>query len=109
MPDGRYWLGSMEMEVKDGKCLFDGKLAGSILTMDKAVQNVMNFAGWDLQQSLRLATLNPAKVAGAAKKGIVAPGADADLVVLTPEGEVGATIVKGAVIHEPAGGQRNAR
>jgi N-acetylglucosamine-6-phosphate deacetylase len=109
MPDGRYWLGSMEMEVKDGKCLFNGRLAGSVLTMDKAVRNVVNFAGWDLQQSLRLATLNPAKVAGAAKKGIVAPGADADLVVLTPEGEVGATIVKGAVIHEPAGGQRNAR
>jgi N-acetylglucosamine-6-phosphate deacetylase len=109
MPDGRYWLGSMEMEVKDGKCLFDGKLAGSILTMDKAVRNVMTFAGWDLQQSLRLATLNPSKVVNAAKKGIVAPGADADLVVLTPDGEVRATIVKGGVIHESGGGERNAR
>jgi N-acetylglucosamine-6-phosphate deacetylase len=97
------------MEVKDGKCLFNGRLAGSVLTMDKAVQNVMNFAGWDLQESLRLATLNPAKVANATKKGIVAPGADADLIVLTPAGEVRATIVKGAVIHESAGGQRNAR
>jgi N-acetylglucosamine-6-phosphate deacetylase len=109
MPDGRYWLGSLEMEVKDGKCLFNGRLAGSVLTMDKAVRNVMNFAGWDLKESLRLATLNPAKVANATKKGIVAPGADADLIVLTPAGEVRATIVKGAVIHESAGGQRNAR
>jgi N-acetylglucosamine-6-phosphate deacetylase len=109
MPDGRYWLGSMEMEVKDGKCLFDGRLAGSVLTMDKAVRNVMNFAGWDLQQSLRLATLNPAKVAGAQKKGIVAPGADADLVVLTPTGEVRATIVKGTVVQESGRGERNAR
>jgi N-acetylglucosamine-6-phosphate deacetylase len=97
------------MEVKDGKCLFDGRLAGSVLTMDKAVRNVMNFAGWDLQQSLRLATLNPAKVAGAQNKGIVAPGADADLVVLTPAGEVRATVVRGTVVQESGGGERNAR
>ena len=62
MPDGRYRLGSLEVEVKDGKCMVgNGQLAGSVLTMDKAVQNVVKFANWDLQQAVRLATLNPAR------------------------------------------------
>ena len=99
MPDGRYQLGSFEVELKDGKCVSDGSLAGSALTLDQAVRNVMQFAKWDLQKTLRAATLNPASVAGAQKKGIIEPGADADFVVLTPGGEVRATIVKGVVIQ----------
>jgi len=46
MPDGRYRLGSFEVEVKNGRCLAGGKLAGSVLTMDRAVRNVMQFAHW---------------------------------------------------------------
>ena len=61
MPDGRYRLGSLEVEVKDGRCTAEGNLAGSVLTMDRAVRNVMQFAHWDLQQAVRLATLNPAR------------------------------------------------
>ena len=99
MPEGRYQLGSFEVELKDGKCVSNGSLAGSVLTMDEAVRNVMRFAKWDLQRTLRAATLNPARVAGAQKKGILGPGADADFVVLTPDGEVRATIVKGVVIQ----------
>ena len=49
MPDGRYRLGTFEVEVKNGRCLVDGKLAGSVLTMDRAVRNVMQFAHWELQ------------------------------------------------------------
>jgi N-acetylglucosamine-6-phosphate deacetylase len=99
MPDGRYQLGSSQVELKDGRCLFEGKLAGSALTMDRAIRNVMKFAQWDLQQTLRAATLNPAKVAAAQKKGILERGADADFVVLTPDGDVRATIIKGTVIQ----------
>jgi N-acetylglucosamine-6-phosphate deacetylase len=99
MPDGRYQLGTLEVELKDGRCLRDGNLAGSALTMDRAVRNVMKFAGLDLQQAVRAATLNPAKVAGMPKKGNIEPGADADFVVLTPSGEVRATIVKGIVVQ----------
>ena len=84
MPDGRYRLGSLEVEVKDGKCLSGGKLAGSVLTMDLAVRNVMKFAQWDLQQAVRLATLNPARVVGLNSSGCLKPGAAADLVVLSP-------------------------
>src|SRR6476646_3966102 len=49
MPDGRYRLGSLEVEVKDGRCMVGDSLAGSVLTMDRAVRNVMQFAQWDLQ------------------------------------------------------------
>ena len=98
MPNGRYRLGSLEVDVKDGKCLSDGKLAGSVLTMDKAVQNVMKFANWDLQQAVRLATLNPARTVGLPSNlGSLVPGAAADMVALSPGGEVRTTIVRGQV------------
>jgi N-acetylglucosamine-6-phosphate deacetylase len=97
MPDGRYRLGTFEVEVKNGRCLVDGKLAGSVLTMDRAVRNVMEFAHWDLQQTLRLATLNPARVAGLANRGKLAAGTEADFVVLSPSGEVRNTIIRGEV------------
>ena len=98
MPDGRYRLGSLEVEVKDGRCMVGGKLAGSVLTMDRAVRNVVQFAQWDLQQAVRLATLNPARVAGVKQGGVLEAGAPADLVVLSPSGEVRKTIVRGAGI-----------
>ena len=85
MPDGRYRLGSLEVEVKDGRCMAGGKLAGSVLTMDRAVRNVMQFAQWDLQQAVRLATVNPARVAGVKNGGLLEAGAPADLVVLESE------------------------
>jgi N-acetylglucosamine-6-phosphate deacetylase len=98
MPDGRYRLGSLEVEVKDGRCTAGGKLAGSVLTMDRAVRNVVQFARWELQQAVRLATVNPARVAGVEKGGVLEAGAPADLVVLSPSGEVRHTMVRGAGI-----------
>lgn len=100
MPDGQYLLGTVEVEVKDGRCMRDGKLAGSVLTMDRAVRNAMKFANLDLQQATRAASLNPAKVAGFSKKGAIEPGADADFVVLSPEGEVRATVVGGVLVSK---------
>ena len=67
--------------------------------LDRAIRNVMKFARWDLQQTVRAATLNPAKVTSAQKKGVLERGADADFVVLTPDGDVRATIIKGTVIQ----------
>jgi len=99
MPEGKYHLGAMEVEVKDGRVLHNGTLAGSVLTLDRAVRNVMSFANWDLQNAVRAASFNPAKTAGAHSKGLLQPGADADLVVLTASGEVKATIVKGVVVQ----------
>jgi N-acetylglucosamine-6-phosphate deacetylase len=65
--------------------------------MDRAVRNVMEFAHWDLQQAVRLATLNPARVAGLVDRGRLEAGAKADFVVLSPDGEVRTTIIGGQV------------
>jgi N-acetylglucosamine-6-phosphate deacetylase len=73
----------------------DGKLAGSLLTMDRAVRNVTQFAGWSLQHAVRAATLNPANAAGLTEHGHLAVGAEANFVVLSPKGEVRQTIVRG--------------
>jgi len=100
MPDGRYRLGSLEVEVKGGRCTADGKLAGSVLTMDRAVRNVMQFADWELSQVVRLASWNPARVAGLSGKGKIEAGCAADFVVLTPSGEVKTSIIGG--VWQPA-------
>jgi N-acetylglucosamine-6-phosphate deacetylase len=99
MPDGRYRLGSFELEVKDGRCLTGGKLAGSVLTMDQAIRNLMKFASLELGQALRTATLNPAKVVGiSSQRGKLAPGTRADIVVLNSDHQVIRTIVNGTGI-----------
>lgn len=98
MPDGRYRLGSLEVEVKDGRCTANGRLAGSVLTMDVAVRNIMRFAQWELQPAVRLATLNPANVIALPKRGRLEPGAPADVVVWTADGQIRNTIIAGEVL-----------
>ena len=95
MPDGHYRLGSIDVEVKEGRCMADGKLAGSVLTMDRAVRNLAQFAGWKLPNAVAAATRNPARVAGLTNKGALAVGADADFVVLNSAGEVQRTFIGG--------------
>ena len=96
MPDGRYQLGPIEVDVKDGKCTSGGSLAGSVLTMDRAVRNVTKFSRWNLRDAVRAATLNPARAVGMADDlGVLAQGAAADFVVLSPTGDVLKTIVRG--------------
>ena len=99
MPDGLYQLGPIPVEVKNGRCTVVGetgdRLAGSVLTMDKAVRNVRQFAGWSLQDSIRAASLNPTVAAGLPLHGKISAGVEANLVVLSPEGEVKRTIVRG--------------
>lgn len=99
MGDGRYRLGGFEVEVRGERCEHDGRLAGSVLTLDRAVRNVMQFTGCELQEAVRLATLNPARVAGfAGRKGQLVEGADADIVVLTPAGRPIQTFVGGIAV-----------
>ncbi len=96
MPNGKYQLGPILVDVKDGMCTMEGKLAGSVLTMDRAVRNVTQFAGWNLKDAVRAATLNPAHAGGlSTKRGRIAAGCAADFVVMTPGGEIAKTIVGG--------------
>jgi N-acetylglucosamine-6-phosphate deacetylase len=84
-------------------CTAEGALAGSVLTMDRAVRNVTKFAGWSLQQALRLATLNPSKVVGLSNRGKLEAGAEADIVVLSPNGEVRTTFIRGVRMEAAVG------
>jgi N-acetylglucosamine-6-phosphate deacetylase len=88
MPDGKYKLGSFEITVKGPRCEANGTLAGSVLTLDRAVRNVMQFSGWGLRESVRLASANPAAVVGQKTRGQLMAGARADIVVLSRSGEV---------------------
>ena len=83
MPDGRYTLGILEVTVNGGVSRnAEGKLAGSTLTLDRALRNVVNL-GIPLGDALRMLTMNPATLLGLEfKKGALRCGADADLLLL---------------------------
>ncbi|MCU1300226.1 MAG: N-acetylglucosamine 6-phosphate deacetylase [Candidatus Sulfotelmatobacter sp.] len=95
MPDGKYQLGPIQVEVKDGRCMKDGKLAGSVLTMDRAVRNITQFTDWNLRDAVHAATLNPARVGGLGQSGVIVAGAEASFVVMSGAGEVMKTMVRG--------------
>jgi N-acetylglucosamine-6-phosphate deacetylase len=97
MGDGRYKLGDFEVTVKGDRCEFEGRLAGSVLTLDRAVRNMTKFTGCTLQEALRMATANPANVIGGARKGRIEVGADADFVVMSKAGELIRSIQCGRV------------
>lgn len=88
MPDGKYRLGTFEFTVNGPRCESGGVLAGSVLTLDRAVRNIMQFASWNLEDSVRLASINPADVVNDDKRGRLAKGARADVAVLSPTGDV---------------------
>ena len=83
MPDGKYMLGTFEVTVSGGVCRnSEGKLAGSTLTLDRALRNIVAL-GTSVADALRMLTLNPAKLLGIEyKKGSLRVGADADIVLL---------------------------
>ena len=97
MPDGNYKLGELDVRVKDGKCIVgEDTLAGSTLTMDRAVRNFAEFTGAELGTAAALATRNPARMTGLdSQVGMLEVGRSADLAVLSPKGEVIETILRG--------------
>ncbi|HEV3481589.1 MAG TPA: N-acetylglucosamine-6-phosphate deacetylase [Candidatus Acidoferrales bacterium] len=97
MRDGNYRLGNFEVSVRGGICRnAEGKLAGSTLTLDHALRNIVDL-GVPLRDAVRMATVLPARRLGVAgKKGIIAVGADADLVALTADLQVAGVMTRGA-------------
>ncbi|MEA4895265.1 MAG: N-acetylglucosamine-6-phosphate deacetylase [Oscillospiraceae bacterium] len=83
LKDGEYDLGGQTVTVKGSEArLADGTLAGSTLTLDKAVRNMVRLAKVPLCDAVKMASLNPAKSAGLAdRKGSIAVGKDADLIL----------------------------
>ena len=96
MPDGAYRLGTFDVIVSGGVCRNrQGRLAGSTLTLDRAIRFMLRL-GVPLQDAVCMATINPARRLGLEqKKGILAPGADSDLVLLNSSLEVAGVITRG--------------
>ena len=104
MPDGQYWLGGQAdgfaVEVAGGRATAGGVLAGSLLTLDRALKNFMEFTGAPLEEALRLLTANPALMTGLSDRaGSVAVGQPASLVAVNRAGKLVGSVVNG----QPAG------
>jgi N-acetylglucosamine-6-phosphate deacetylase len=99
MPDGRYVLGTDTVEVVDGVCRdVEGRLAGSTLTQEIALKNFVQWTGWTLEDALLGITANPAKALGLDKKGVLQPGADADIAIMDRNFRVVKTFVGGKLV-----------
>ena len=104
LPDGHYKLGVNDVVVRDGDAVLadTGVRAGSTLTTNQALKNLVRFTGESVERVLPLMTANPAKLIGLEGKGVIAPGMDADLVVLNGALDVRATYVAGQKVWSAA-------
>jgi len=96
MPDGNYRLGGFDVAVSGGVVRnSEGKLAGSALTLDRALRNIVAL-GVEFRDAVRMLTLNPARELGMeTRKGTLAAGADADLVFLDDAMRVTRVVARG--------------
>ena len=101
LPDGNYKLGVNDVVVENGdaKLASNGTRAGSTLTTGQALKNLVKFTGEGPEKVLPLLTENPADLLGLARKGRIAPGCDADFVVLGDDLSVLRTIVGGRTVY----------
>ena len=103
MPDGDYRLGSIRVVVARGRATVadSDSIAGSTLTMDVAVQNAVRFLGVSVADAVVMASTNPARLLGLGdRKGAIAAGMDADLVVLDEGLRVGRTMIGGEWVFQ---------
>jgi len=102
MPDGMYELGGLKVIVKGGVCRTEaGNLAGSIIRLNDAVRNMVDLVGLSLQEAIKMATINPAKVIGVdGRKGSLEPGKDAGIVIFDNNMNVYKTIVGGKIVYD---------
>jgi N-acetylglucosamine-6-phosphate deacetylase len=100
--DGEYILGPMKVYVRNGQArLQSGSLAGSTLTLDRAVVNVARWTDVGLGSAWQMASLNPARQLGIDDYvGQIAPGYDADLTAMNGSGQVVMTMVGGEVVYQ---------
>ena len=102
LPEGEHRLDDRVVTVRDGAVrLANGSLAGSTLTLDRALRNVRAATGRPLRELWPLTSLNAARAIGAATaKGSLEAGKDADLVLLDAAGEVALTVAGGEVVYQ---------
>ncbi len=99
-PDGEYLFNDRKITMANRKVtLANNSMAGTSLTMIEAVRNMVNLAGIPLHEAIRMASLNPARVLGMeSTKGALAPGMDADLVLLDKDLNVRLTMAGGEIV-----------
>ncbi len=99
MPDGEYVLGGVPVHVAGGVCTTAaGVLAGSVLTMDRAVERLREFTGCGLEAAVRMASVNPARMLGVEGIGEVRVGDMANLNRFDAEGRLVGTYLGGAEV-----------
>lgn len=101
MVDGTYSLGGQPVIVKNGAArLESGSLAGSVLTLNAAVRNVLNNTNYPLYEVVKMASYNGAKYCNVAdRKGQIKESFDADLVIFDENIDVKMTLVGGKIVH----------
>lgn len=104
LPEGEYMLDDRPVDIREGAVrLADGTLAGSILTMERALQNLCSAAARPLTELWGTSSLNAARAIGiSARKGSLEPGKDADLVLLDESFQVLLTVAQGEIVYDPA-------
>jgi N-acetylglucosamine-6-phosphate deacetylase len=96
MPDGEYHLGGFPVQVKSGRAMARGVLAGSVLTLDLALTNFIQFTGASVEQALRLLSTIPAAMSGLAHRaGSLSAGRAANFVAIDASGKLVASIIGG--------------
>ena len=102
MPPGRYRIGDQDVLVDavSARLAERDTLAGSILSLDQAVRNMVQFTRCSPGQAVWMASGVPAAVLGLTRKGRLAPGYDADLVVFDPKLRVQRTVIGGQTVYE---------
>jgi len=102
--DGRYPLGGLEVEVRDGvaRLVEGGSIAGSTLTLDTAFRRAVTVDRLPVEDAVRALSANPARLLGVSDRvGSLEPGKDADLVVLDADFAVTGVMRKGEWVVEP--------
>jgi len=114
---GKYFLGGLDVVVEDdvagefevpeeegnyvAKLLTRDAFAGSAATMDKCVKNMVKLVGLSIQDAVKMATINPAKLIGVEdKKGSLVKGKDADIVIFDENINIIMTIVGGKIVYK---------
>ena len=101
LSDGDYGLGGQAVTVKEGIArIANGALAGSTLTMDKAIRNMVAYTDLPLQKIIGMASAVPARAMRLANKGKLVAGCDADVVLLNRSLEVMLTMVGGKIVYQ---------
>ncbi|TGA99753.1 N-acetylglucosamine-6-phosphate deacetylase [Sporolactobacillus shoreae] len=108
LKNGTYDLGGQEVLVKDGLAvLASGTIAGSVLKMDQAIRNILDFTDATLEDIVQMGAVNPARQCGIFdRKGSLEAGKDADFIILDEEDQLVMTVCRGIIAYQRGGSQQ---